>query len=304
MNEKANPPTISIIMPTYNRAGFIGETIESIRQQDFTSWELIIVDDGSDDDTEKIVRAIGDPRIIYHQAGRIGIVGKIKNMGIELSRGDFIAFIDSDDLWAPSKLSLQLDALIRCADAGFCLTGGYNFKTKGKAVDYFYKQRTGEKYGSLFLDYFRSELAGFTQALMIRRESLNKTGTFKESKSFSDIDFILSLAKECTGVVLYEPLVYRRLHQSNHSSSNWDKSYYDAIGLIRSNRNLIPSSIYHGALYRLYINFGEKYSMQGKALHAMSRFFQAWKQKPLSIVPLKKSLKALFQAFRFKKTRE
>src|SRR4026209_101684 len=111
MPEKNNEPKVSIILPTYNRAGLIMETIRSILEQTYANWELIIIDDGSDDDTEKLVTQIKDERIQFHKAGRIGIVGKIKNIGIEKSNGELIAFIDSDDLWAETKLEKQIAAL-------------------------------------------------------------------------------------------------------------------------------------------------------------------------------------------------
>ena len=115
-------------MPTYNRAAYIMETIESIRNQTYQNWELIIVDDGSDDNTEEIIEEIKDSRIRFYKAGRIGIPSKIKNIGLENATGEIIAFIDSDDLWAQTKLEKQLIALQQYPGAGFSLTGGYNFK--------------------------------------------------------------------------------------------------------------------------------------------------------------------------------
>ena len=83
MPEENYMPKVSIILATYNRAGLIMQTIESILRQTFSNWELIIVDDGSDDNTEEIIMQLKDVRIQFHKAGRIGIVGKIKNIGIE-----------------------------------------------------------------------------------------------------------------------------------------------------------------------------------------------------------------------------
>src|SRR6059058_3320007 len=99
---------ISIIMPTYNRAAYIGETIRSILTQTYQNWELIIIDDGSEDNTEDLVKRIGDERINFYKAGRIAVNGKIKNMGLEKAKGELIAFIDSDDLWAETKLEKQV----------------------------------------------------------------------------------------------------------------------------------------------------------------------------------------------------
>ncbi len=147
---------ISIIITTYNGAKYIAETIESIRKQTYINWELIIVDDGSDDGTPAIVCNIKDPRIQLHEVGRIGINGKVKNIGFKKSTGVFIAFIDHDDLWAPTKLEKQVAALQQYPEAGFCLTGGYNFKEPGKPVNFFYKQKKGIKVDDILLSFFRS----------------------------------------------------------------------------------------------------------------------------------------------------
>ena len=104
------------------------ETIESIRQQTYSEWELHVIDDGSEDNTEKLVSSINDRRIHFYKAGRIGVLGKLKNLGLYKSKGALIAFMDSDDLWAQDKLAKQVDAFNRYPDAGFCLTGGYSFK--------------------------------------------------------------------------------------------------------------------------------------------------------------------------------
>src|SRR5204862_1336223 len=114
-------PKVSIIMPTYNRAAYIGETVESIRNQTYQNWELIIIDDGSDDNTEEIISQTEDERIRFYKAGRIAINGKIKNIGIRKTRGNLIAFIDSDDLWEPSKIEKQVAALEKYPEAGFSL---------------------------------------------------------------------------------------------------------------------------------------------------------------------------------------
>ena len=112
---------VSIILPTYNRAGLIMETIESIQSQTYTNWELIIVDDGSEDDTVAIIKKLNDSRIQVIEAGRIGIGGRVKNIGLKRAKGEFIAFIDSDDLWDPFKLEIQVNVLQESADTDFCI---------------------------------------------------------------------------------------------------------------------------------------------------------------------------------------
>ncbi|MEO6539624.1 MAG: glycosyltransferase family A protein, partial [Ferruginibacter sp.] len=119
-------PKVSIIMPTWNRAAFIMESVESVISQTYKNWELIIVDDGSDDNTAELIAQVKDSRVKFYKAGKIGIGIRLKNIGIERSDGELIAFLDSDDLWPPTKLEKQVAVFDEYPDAGFSLTGGYN----------------------------------------------------------------------------------------------------------------------------------------------------------------------------------
>lgn len=280
-------------MPTYNRAVYISEAILSIQHQTYQNWELIIVDDGSDDNTEEIVAGIGDERIQFYKAGRIGKGGKIKNIGIEKVRGELIAFIDSDDLWDEKKLEKQVASLQRYSGAGFSLTGGYNFKKINEPIEYFYKQREGIRFDNVLDSCFKSEVAGFTQALMFRKECLKVSGFFKEDNAFSDMEFILSLASHFKAVILYEPLFYRRLHDANDSSLSWEKRHLDGLEMLRVYKNSLPMQVVADSFFKTYINFGEKCLRYGKKRKAMSHFFKAWKIKPFNLIASKKLLKAI-----------
>jgi len=293
MPDQNHNPRVSIILPTYNRAGLIMETIQSIQQQTYSNWELIIVDDGSDDNTAEIILQLKDERIHFIKAGRIGIGGKIKNLGLEKANGEFIAFNDSDDLWDKTKIEKQVAALQKYSDAGFCLTGGYNFKKIDEPIDFFYKQNEGSRFDNIFTLIFKSQVAAFVQALMIRKSCLRVIGVFKEEKSFSDLDFIVGLALNFKAIIIYEPLVFRRLHDDNYIITTWEKSYNEGRAIIRENKNLLPEKTYKNAMFRLHTNFGETCLRYKKKRKALNNFFKAWKYKPVSIIPLKKAAKTL-----------
>jgi ADP-heptose:LPS heptosyltransferase/glycosyltransferase involved in cell wall biosynthesis len=282
-------------MPTYNRAAFIGETIGSILAQTYGNWELIIIDDGSDDDTEEVISRFKDQRIQFFKAGRIAINGKIKNIGLKKTNGQLIAFIDSDDLWSETKLEKQVAALQEYPEAGFSLTGGFNFTSINQPIDFFYKQREGLRYGDIFISIFKSEISTTTPSLIFRKQCLDVVGGFDETKPFSDIDFILKLASHFKAVILYEPLLYRRLHQANDSGENWVKGYQQGVSMIRVYKKELPLAVVHEALFKLYINFGEDCLSHSQRQKAIKKFFLAWKNKPLSLVPAKKTGKALLQ---------
>lgn len=293
MKDANSTPRITIIIPTYNGRKYIGETIESVMNQTWKDWELIILDDGSDDNTCEIISAFEDPRIHLYKAGRVGIIGRLLNIGLEKASGDFIAFLDHDDLWAPTKLAKQVEALQNYPAAGFCITGGYNFHKLHEPLEYFYKQREGIRFDNLLTACFKSEVAGFIQALMLRKECLITAGFFKEASPATDMSFIINLAMRFKGVILYEPLFFRRLHNTNYSTNNWEKLHLEGLEMIRSYKDSIPNDVLKDALVRSHINLGEKYLKHGKKAKAIQQFFTAWNKKPFNPVPLKKIAKTM-----------
>ena len=160
--------------------------------------------------------------------------------------------------WANTKLEKQIAALQQYPEAGFSLTGGYNFREPGKPIEYFYKQKEGIRYDDIFVAIFRSEVSTTMPSLVLRKECLQTTGGFKESKPFSDVEFILDLANHFKAVILYEPLFYRRIHEANDSDTNWIKRHYQGIEMISSYKNSLPKKIVTDSLFRSYLNFGEK----------------------------------------------
>ena len=284
-------------MPTFNRAGYIMESVESILCQTYQNWELIIVDDGSEDNTAELVSQIKDSRVQFYEAGKIGLGIRLKNIGIERSKGELIAFIDSDDMWAPTKLEKQVTVFRDYPEAGISLTGGYNFKKINEPLEYFYKQRDGMKYDDIFFSFFRSEASVLIPTLMFRRQCLPVIRRSIETSPGSDVEFLLDLSIKFNGVILYEPLLYRRLHDDSYSSRNWEKGYKEGIHVIDTykKRKALPAKLAADALFRLYINFGETHLKHKNKTAAIRNFLKAWANKPFSIVPLKKIGKAVLK---------
>jgi glycosyltransferase involved in cell wall biosynthesis len=107
------PPAVSILMPTFNRLQFLPPTIESVLSQSLTAWELIIADDGSDTDTRAYLQSLTDPRIRVLWMAHSGKPPVMLNAALRVARGEFVAFLDSDDVWLPRKLELQVASLRR-----------------------------------------------------------------------------------------------------------------------------------------------------------------------------------------------
>jgi glycosyltransferase involved in cell wall biosynthesis len=101
----SNLPTITVIIPTYNHAQFLKEALTSLLAQTYTDWEALVVNNFSDDDTVAVVNAFNDSRIVLENFHNNGNIASSRNRGIELARGKYIAFLDSDDTWYPKKLA-------------------------------------------------------------------------------------------------------------------------------------------------------------------------------------------------------
>jgi len=127
------PGLVSVIIPCFNRADIVGETIESVLAQSHKLLEVIIVDDGSTDDTREVVARYGDPRIRYFYKANGGL-SSARNAGLEEARGEYIAFLDSDDVWHPWKLSAQVEVFSRYTSVGLVWSDMSTFETAGRVI--------------------------------------------------------------------------------------------------------------------------------------------------------------------------
>ncbi|MCW7493176.1 glycosyltransferase [Leptospira sp. 2 VSF19] len=114
MDKNIGVPFVSVVIPTYNRAFEIKKAIQSVIAQDYNNWELVIVDNNSTDQTDSVIKEFDEKRIRILKINNNGSIGKSRNLGIKNSKGDWIAFLDSDDWWYPTKLS---DSLKEISDA-------------------------------------------------------------------------------------------------------------------------------------------------------------------------------------------
>lgn len=282
-----NQPRVSIVLPTYNRAGYIVDCIESVCRQVFTDWELLVIDDCSQDKTEELVKQIPDERIKFFKTpSRLGITAT-RRVGVDRAKGEFIAFIDSDDLWDETKLEKQMQAFEEYHDAGFCVTGAYNFKEKGKPIEFYYQQKDGIRYGDLLIPFFKSEIAALTPTLVFKRNC------FEKIAFSSHVELMMQLARHYKGIVLYEALLFRRLHDANTSLLEWECREKTGIQLLLNYKKFVPPRIARYTLFKAYLNSGEHYLAYGRRTKALRQFIRACRYKPFSIIPFKKMAKAL-----------
>lgn len=200
----ARAPLVSVILPTYNRAHVIGRALRSVLEQDFTDFEVLVVDDASTDDTERVVRAFGDPRIRYLREPRNGGPNAARNRGLREARGEFIAFLDSDDEWLPGKLSRQVARFRELPETvGAVYTGVETLTPRGERK-WFVPRRRGDLYPALLA---HNVLHGASQSIMIRRSVTERVGGFDvRYPAIGDYDYWVRVSACCEIDHVAEPL--------------------------------------------------------------------------------------------------
>lgn len=196
-------PAISIVMPAFNAARQIGESIRSVLAQTFGDWELVIVNDGSTDDTGSVVGCFSDSRIRYLSQDNGGQAAA-RNTGIRNSNGELIAFLDADDLWLPEKLERQID-VFRQTDADVVYCDGYIFFDNGEPerADFF-AVVPGHKEGATMLALLYQYNRIATLAAVVKRVAIEQAGLFDESRRFQNCeDYELWLRLARTGCSFY-----------------------------------------------------------------------------------------------------
>ncbi|NEQ66047.1 MAG: glycosyltransferase [Symploca sp. SIO2D2] len=206
---------ISVIIPAYNAQETIVETVESVLQQTFSDFEVIVVDDGSQDSTVEILSSITDSRLQVFSYPNAGACVS-RNRGFAQAKGEFIAFLDADDLWTADKLEAQLAALQANHEAGVAYSWTDCIDETGKLLRRGnHLSVNGDVYASLLL----SDVLENGSNPLIRREALTAVGGFDESlKGVEDWDLYLRLAVNYQFVAVPSPQVLYRISTNSRSS--------------------------------------------------------------------------------------
>lgn len=242
-------PLVSVIMPAYNAAPFIKDAISSVIAQTVTDWELLVIDDGSSDDSRQIAAELaqGDARIqLLVNEQNMG-VAKTRNRGIEMAKGQYIAFLDSDDVWYPEKLERQLEKMRReDAGIGYCSYGIIGVSGDKVRADYLVPE-TASYRDILKENYIQCS------AMLIRADIVKR---FLFNTEFYHEDYILGLDMLRAGekAVGCRELLLNWRYLENSRSFNKKKS---AI-----NRWKIYREYLHLPLYKTVYLFGG-YAMAG-----------------------------------------
>jgi len=215
-----NTPLVSIIIATYNRARFIEETVESILKQTFGDFELIIISDGSTDNTTSIIASIDDQRIRYVEQPPSGRPAVPRNRGIQLSRGKYVAFCDDDDLWGAEKLAKQVAFMEQHPDIGLSFGYAENFGETAFKGMLLYARKESDSIVSFEKLLLGNKIATFT--VLVRKRCLDAVGCFDENpefKAIEDYDLWLRIALKYKIACVPEILGKYRVHPENISGN-------------------------------------------------------------------------------------
>ena len=208
---------ISIITPIYNGQSFLQETIETVLNQSYSNWELLLIDDGSTDNSKAICETYckKDKRIKYHYKPNGG-QASARNLGINKAKGEWIALLDADDLWHKTKLEKQIDSLAQYPEATLCFTNTLAFEnTISNEIYNFDKKAFGLLNEDFFLDVFVSSYVS-NSSLVIKKDVLLQAGLYNEKeivRGSEDWELLLRLLHKNNRIVgVKEKLLFYRIH--------------------------------------------------------------------------------------------
>jgi glycosyltransferase involved in cell wall biosynthesis len=209
-------PKISIVIPVYNGEKTIRETLDSVFAQTFQDWELIISNDGSSDRTLELIEAISDPRLQIISDTNAGL-SVSRNRGIKIATGEYISFLDADDLWSPDKLEAQLQALEKHPEAAVAYSWTDYIDESGNWLHSgLHLSPEGNVLPELFLQNFLENGSN----LLVRREAIDRVGYFETSlTSAQDWDLYLRLADLYYFVPVSRVQIFYRILSTSFSTN-------------------------------------------------------------------------------------
>jgi glycosyltransferase involved in cell wall biosynthesis len=242
-------PLVSIILPTFGRLKYLRPAVASVFGQTLQDWELIIADDGSDEETRKYLRTLADDcRIKVVWLAHTGTPAIVRNAALREARGEYIAFMDSDDLWAARKLERQLETLRARVNCRWSYTAFLRVDASGNALPEEKQRRWVPHEGDIFEQVVTGCASVRTPSVLATRQLIAQAGGFDEGmRSAEDYDLWLRLALYSEVAVVDEPLVYVRYHDENHSRE-WQSAFAGRDRFLSGRQQLVDSA--RGSLLR------------------------------------------------------
>ena len=282
-----NLPLVSIVLPTYNCAAFLPHSIGSILAQIYNSYEIIVVDDGSTDNTKEVLYPFMQ-RIKYILLEQNKGLPTARNIGILSAHGKYIAFIDADDLWLPEKLQTDIEYFETHPEVSMVYSKHLNIDQNGRMLDEASQKRLPS--GNIFTQLFSEQNFIITSSVVVRKEIFETTGLFYEQLSnCQDWDMWLRIAFYFKVGGINTPLVkYRHnphsLSKNRNNVLKYQKMVIDKIySNFKDKENGINEKLYKKRLASHYAKVGRYYLRMGDKNRANENFGLSLKNDPLNL---------------------
>jgi glycosyltransferase involved in cell wall biosynthesis len=238
--EHRSAAIVSVVVPTFNRLRFLRPAIESVFAQTFADWELIVADDGSDLETKQYLQALADdPRVTVIWLPHTGKPSMVRNAGVSKAAGEYIAFLDSDDLWAPRKLERQIETLRERVNCRWSYTAFLQVDESGDALPEEARRPWIPHEGDILEQVVTGRAQIRTPSVLASRELIAQAGGFDEGLlSGEDFDLWLRLALRSEVAIVDEPLVYVRRHPNSHTS-DWQSAFAGRDSFLKRHQQLV-----------------------------------------------------------------
>ncbi len=258
------PPTVSVVIPTRNRAAYILQALESVFAQTYRDYEVVVVDDGSEDETAELLQPLVKAGKLRYIAQAAAGASAARNRGVEEARGAYIAFLDSDDLFKPGKLEKQVALFKRQPELGFVHCWFSKFDDSGRDLGLRDTSRfDGQIYPAMLQEW---DVLMAMPCMLMRKEALQKAGGFDPAMRWGeDLDLWRRIARRHPVGLVREALVGVRVHASNvsgqrreavsHFERYLEKAFADDPGL--------GATFRRQAYARLYTSFARNLLGEG-----------------------------------------
>lgn len=233
-------PSVSVVIPVYNRGKFVGETIQSVLAQSFRDFEIIAIDDGSTDNSLEVLRSFGDRvSVLQHPNGENRGQSAAINLGLRRARGKYIAILDSDDLWMPEKLEILVGFLESHPDVGLVYSNGQWVDEEGNSKGVIYgpnHTETSDPSKVLLNCYF-----ALPSNSVVRREAFERAGEFDETlRTAQDHDMAIRIAEVARLAYVDRVLWSYRRHGASVSKRSGERRWQIGFYILEKARKRYP----------------------------------------------------------------
>ena len=214
----ADEPLVSVVLPTYNVEAYLRAAVQSVLGQTYANWELIVIDDGSTDETRAYLEGLTDDRVHVLRRAHCGNPARVRNDGLGAATGEYVAFLDSDDVWCPEKLATQLADLLEHPECGWSYTFTSRMDERGEELRIPPPRPVRPIAGWIMRGLMTFDAAVATPAVVARRDLLTSLGGFDETFFFcEDYEMWARLAMISQVTVVSKPLARVRSHGASYT---------------------------------------------------------------------------------------